>query len=30
MAHCKKKDHQNIYPQLINMSLQEGMVIKGI
>jgi hypothetical protein len=31
MAHCKKKkDHKNIYPQLINMTLQEGMVIKGI
>jgi hypothetical protein len=26
----KKKDHQNMYPQLINMTLQEGMVIKGI
>jgi hypothetical protein len=27
MAHCKK-NHQNMHPQLINMDLQEGMVIK--
>jgi hypothetical protein len=26
----KKKTHQNIHTQLINMTLQEGMVIKGI
>jgi hypothetical protein len=25
-----KKDHQNMYPQLINTTSQEGMVIKGI
>jgi hypothetical protein len=26
----EKKNHPNIHPQLINMTLQEGMVIKGI
>jgi hypothetical protein len=32
MAHDQKikKTHQNIHTQLINMTLQEGMVIKGI
>jgi len=31
MAHCQKKNHQNIKnPQLINMTLQEGLVIKNI
>jgi len=31
MAHCKKKKNlQNMQPQLINMELQEGIVIKGI
>jgi hypothetical protein len=34
MAHCKKnkkqKPSKNIHPQLINMSSQESMVIKGI
>jgi hypothetical protein len=32
MAHCKKKkkNHQNIHPQLIHMTLQEGLVIKDI
>jgi hypothetical protein len=33
MAHDqnkRKKTHQNIHTQLINMTLQEGMVIKGI
>jgi hypothetical protein len=25
-----KKNHQNIHPQLINMTLQEGLVIKDI
>jgi hypothetical protein len=31
MAHCqkkKKKTHQNIHPQLIHMTLQEGLVLK--
>jgi hypothetical protein len=26
----RKKKNQNIHPQLIHMTLQEGMVIKGI
>jgi hypothetical protein len=26
----KEKNYQNIHPQLIHMTLQEGMVIKGI
>jgi hypothetical protein len=26
----KKKPHQNIHPQLIHMTLQEGMVINDI
>jgi hypothetical protein len=26
----QKKNHQNIHPQLINIDLQEGMVIKSI
>jgi hypothetical protein len=30
MAHCKKKNDQNIHPQLIHMTLQEGLVIKYI
>jgi hypothetical protein len=33
MAHGKQKinkNHPNIHPQLINMTLQEGMVIKGM
>jgi len=31
MADCKKKNpHQNIHPQLIHMTLQEGMVINDI
>jgi hypothetical protein len=25
-----KKNHQNIHPQLIHMTLQEGLVIKDI
>jgi len=29
MAHCKNID-QNMHPQLINMDLQEGMVIKCV
>jgi hypothetical protein len=27
---AKKKTYQNIHPQLINMALQKGMVIKSI
>ncbi len=30
MTNCKKKPSKNINPQLINMTLQEGMVVKGI
>jgi hypothetical protein len=30
MTHCKKKKNQNMHPQLINMDLQDGMVIKGV
>jgi hypothetical protein len=30
MAHCKNIYIQNMHPQLINMELQEGIVIKGI
>jgi len=26
----QKENHQNIHPQLIHMTLQENMVIKGI
>ncbi len=26
----KKKNHQNIHPQVIHMTLQEGLVIKDI
>jgi hypothetical protein len=26
----QKKKHQNMHPQLINMDLHEGMVIKGV
>jgi len=26
----KKKTHQNIHPQLIHFTLQEGMIIKDI
>jgi len=29
-ASLQKKTHQNIYPQLIHMILQEGLVIKDI
>jgi hypothetical protein len=28
MAHCEKQNLQNIHPQLIHMTLQEGLVIK--
>jgi hypothetical protein len=27
---AKKKNHQNIHPQLIHMPLQEGLAIKDI
>jgi hypothetical protein len=27
---AKKETHQNIHPQLIHMTLQEGLVIKDI
>jgi hypothetical protein len=27
---AKNKNHQNIHPQLIHMTLQEGLVIKDI
>jgi hypothetical protein len=27
---AKKKTHQNIHPQLIHMTLQEGLVTKNI
>jgi hypothetical protein len=30
IAAKKKKNHQNIHPQLIHMTLQEGLVIKDI
>jgi hypothetical protein len=30
MAHCRKKAHPNIHPQLIHMALQEGLIIKNI
>jgi hypothetical protein len=26
----QKKTHQNMHPQLVNMDLQEGMVVKSV